>query len=281
MQVALNKELKENLELINELENKRIKLLNKLFITGGSFSLVFLFGVFKLVENPTIISRVTPLLFLFFIYIFIILSLKFGIKNSFIKELNETIFKAIGIKDIKFSRDSRKLKKVVLNFSKSNSGFLITNDEFSGILSDVKFKICDGELWFGTVKFKGKIFNARLKKEFDSKVLITNLGIISAKNLEEIKLDSVKFSQNFKVFSSDLTKAFYILNPVFIERLESLVGDKKADILLYKDEILIILDNKIDSLEPNLFKKITSLNTQEFTDQIQSFEKLIKFLRLS
>lgn len=267
--------------IINELENKRIKLLNKLFITGGSFSLVFLFGVFKLVENPTIISRVTPLLFLFFIYIFIILSLKFGIKNSFIKELNETIFKAIGIKDIKFSRDSRNLKKVVLSFSKPNSGFLITNDEFSGILSGVEFKICDGELWFGTVKFKGKIFNARLKKEFDSKVLITNLGIISAKNLEEIKLDSVKFSQNFKVFSSDLTKAFYILNPVFIERLESLVGDKKADILLYKDEILIILDNKIDSLEPNLFKKITSLDTQEFTDQIQSFEKLIKFLRLS
>lgn len=281
MQIGLNKELKENLELINELENKRKKLLNKLFITGGSFSLVFLFGVFKLVENPTISSRVTPLLFLFFIYIFVIFSLKFGIKNSFIKELNETIFKAIGIKDIKFSRDSRKLKKVVLNFSKSNSGFLITNDEFSGILSGVEFKICDGELWFGTVKFKGKIFNARLKKEFDSKVLITNLGIISANNLEEIKLDSVKFSQNFKVFSSDLTKAFYILNPVFIERLESLVGDKKADILLCKDEILIILDNKIDSLEPNLFKKITSLDTQEFTDQIQSFEKLIKFLRLS
>lgn len=99
--------------------------------------------------------------------------------------------------------------------------------------------------------------------------------------MEEIKLDSVKFSQNFKVFSSDLAKAFYILNPVFIERLESLVGDKKADILLYKDEILIILDNKIDSLEPNLFKKITSLDTQEFTDQIQSFENLIKFLRLS
>lgn len=267
--------------MINELENKRKKLLNKLFITGGSFSLVFLFGVFKLVENPTISSRVTPLLFLFFIYIFVILSLKFGIKNSFIKELNETIFKAIGIKDIKFSRNSRKLKKVVLNFSKSNSGFLIANDEFSGILSGVWFKICDGELWFGTVKFKGKIFNARLKKEFDSKVLITNLGIISAKNLKEIKLDSVKFSQNFKVFSSDLTKAFYILNPVFIERLESLVGDKKADILLFKDEILIILDNKIDSLEPNLFKKITSLDTQEFTDQIQSFEKLIKFLRLS
>lgn len=265
--------------MINELENRRKKLLNKLFITGGSFSLVFLFGVFKLVENPTISSRVTPLLF--FIYIFVIFSLKFGIKNSFIKELNETIFKAIGIKDIKFSRDSRKLKKVVLNFSKPNSGFLITNDEFSGILSDVWFKICDGELWFGTVKFKGKIFNARLKKESDSKVLITNLGIISAKNLEEIKLDSVKFSQNFKVFSSDLAKAFYILNPVFIERLESLVGDKKADILLYKDEILIILDNKIDSLEPNLFKKITSLDTQEFTDQIQSFEKLIKFLRLS
>lgn len=281
MQTGLDKELKENLELIHELENKRIKLLNKLFITGGSFSLVFLFGVFKLIENSTISSRVTPLLFLFFIYIFVILSLKFGIKNSFIKELNETIFKAIGIKDIKFSRNSRKLKKVVLNFSKPNSGFLITNDEFSGILSGVEFKICDGELWFGTVKFKGKIFNARLKKESDSKVLITNLGIISAKNLEEIKLDSVKFSQNFKVFSSDLTKAFYILNPVFIERLESLVGDKKADILLYKDEILIILDNKIDSLEPNLFKKITSLDTQEFTDQIQSFEKLIKFLRLS
>ncbi len=41
MQTGLNKELKENLELINELENRRKKLLNKLFITGGSFSLVF------------------------------------------------------------------------------------------------------------------------------------------------------------------------------------------------------------------------------------------------
>lgn len=69
MQIGLNKELKENLELINELENRRKKLLNKLFITGGSFSLVFLFGVFKLVENPTISSRVTPLLFfIFYIY---------------------------------------------------------------------------------------------------------------------------------------------------------------------------------------------------------------------
>lgn len=263
---------------IQKLEKKRKNLLLKLFMSGVGVSLFFVFGFIMLIKTGDKI--LVPLLFLVFTYIFIIYRLKFRVMNSFIQIYNETLFENSKISAIKYARNALNLKNSIKTLSDIKFGLFNLNDEFSGEMEGVKFSICDARLDLSNLNFKGKIFRANFNKNFKQITLISNLGIIKNKNLNKINIDSPKFGVEFDVFSNNLTESMYILSPSLIERLELLVGENKADILFYEDEILILLDNKIDSLEPNLFKPILEINADKFISEISNFKELIKFLKL-
>ncbi|NLK66112.1 MAG: DUF3137 domain-containing protein [Campylobacteraceae bacterium] len=263
---------------IKELEKKRKSLLRKLFISGGSVSLVFIFGFFMMIKTAD--NFIVPLLFLVGIWLFIIYGLKFSVTNSFIALYNETLFKDSGINAFKYSRNASNLINHIKNLSNIKFGKFNANDEFSGEINGVWFQICDARLDLSHLNFKGRVFKAEFNKNFENTTLISNLGVIKNDGLQKIAIDSPKFGLEFEVFSDELKESLYILNPVLLERLEILVGKNRADILLYKNEILILVDSRSDALEPNLFKPIDEINSQNFKDEFLKFKELIKFLRL-
>ena len=263
---------------ITNLEKRRKSLVLKLLISGGGVSIVFIFGFFMMIKTGK--NIITPLLFLVGIWIFIVYRLKFRISNSFIALYNETLFKDSGIDALKYSRNASNLKNSIFPLTNIKFGKFNANDEFSGEIEGVKFQICDARLDLSHINFKGRVFKAKFNKDFQNITLISNIDIIKKDELKKIAIDSPKFGLEFEVFSNALEESLYILSPVLLERLEILVGQNKADILFYKNDILILLDNKSDALEPNLFKPITKLNSQKFKDEILDFKELIKFLRL-
>ena len=75
--------------------------------------------------------------------------------------------------------------------------------------------------------FGGIIIKVQMNKHFAGKTVIGLQGNISKpnRNFEEVKLESVDFMKNRKVYATDQIEARYILTTSFIERIDSLGYD--------------------------------------------------------
>ncbi|NLY03630.1 MAG: DUF3137 domain-containing protein [Campylobacter sp.] len=272
--------------VIKNLERKRKNLIRKLIIAVGGASLVFVFGFVMLISSS---SRVIePLVLLVLFYIVILFSMKFKVVNSFVALYNEALFSQISfdIKDIKYKRNAKSIKFIFKDLLKSNLGIFHTNDEFIGIYQGVKFGFCDASMELGALNFKGKLFVAEFNKNFLTKILISNLGLLKSEGLSKIDIDNSYINENFTVFAEDITEAMYILSPNLLEKFELLTKDEsdkkmRADILFYKGRIYLAMDTKNDALEPNLFKSIKSLDASLFIKEIEKFTNFIEFLKLN
>lgn len=269
--------------MINTLEKKRKKLLKKLFIAIGSFSFVFIFGFVMLIKTSDIV--VMPLILLVLIYLVVIYSMKFKVVNSFVAEYNKVIFGEISTKfqNIGYKREPK--NGYFTHKLKPNLGKLYLNDEFNGVYNGVNFSFCDARMELGVSDFKGKIFVANFNKSFASEILITNLGILKNDDLTKFSTDNSYINENFTLLSKNLQEAMYILTPSLLEKIEQICIDKdgkslKADILFSEGKLYMALDSKKDALEPNLFKTIDILNSDDFKAEIEKFFKFIEYLKL-
>ncbi|QKF65533.1 DUF3137 domain-containing protein [Campylobacter corcagiensis] len=263
--------------ITKNLERKRKELLKKLIIATVGFGLVFIFGFVMFIKGGEF--KFIPFIFLVFIYVFVLYGLKFRVTSSFIGELNKALFDKGGFKNISYERRTK-----VENLA-PNLGKVIANDKFSGEYRGVNFSFCDVRVEFGEIDFKGKVFEASFKKPFKNEIFITNLGLLRAENLTKFEIDNSYINENFILYAKDLQEAMYILTPSLIEKFEALckgVNDKnlRADILFKNSKLIIVLETKTDFLEPNIFKSINNLNSNELKFEIDKFLKLIEYLNL-
>ncbi|CZE46182.1 DUF3137 domain-containing protein [Campylobacter geochelonis] len=268
------------MQLINKLEKKRKKLLLKLLIPFISLTLVVVFGFFMMIKAGVL----APLVLLVFIYIFIFYRLKFKVANSFIAFYNEAIFSQISTKfnSLKYSRNPKfSMEKFEPLFAKK-VGFFNANDEIRGEFGGVWFSFCDGRLDFSEIGFKGKLFIAEFNKIFLSKVVLRNSGLFDVGKLKMLKTDNVLINKSYEIYCENEIEAMYILSPNLLEKLLVLTdnGAIKADVMFDTNHIYLAVNSQKDSLEPNLFKPINSLETDEFIKEIKSFFELISYLSL-
>lgn len=267
--------------MVNVLENKRKKLLQKLIIAVGSFSFVFIFGFFMLIRTGERI--VVPLIFLVFIYLVVIYSMKFRVINSFVAEYNSALFSDISGKfeSVKYIRNPKNMEFKL----KPNLGKIYLNDNFSGIYNGVEFSFCDARIELGVSSFKGKVFKAGFNKRFSSDIFISNLDVLESENLAKFEIDNAYINENFTLYADDIQEAMYILTPSLLEKFEMLCKDRdgksiRADILFSDSTLYIALDTKKDALEPNLFKPILVKDASELKFELERYFELIEYLNL-
>lgn len=78
-------------------------------------------------------------------------------------------------------------------------------------------------------------------------------------NTKKVKFESIKFNEEFEVFSSDEQFAFYIVTPVFMESLKMLKEaiDGQLTVGFINGKLHIAVDSRNDQFEHSIFVPIT------------------------
>lgn len=149
----------------------------------------------------------------------------------------------------------------------------------------------EGDTYYVTI-FRGRFMIFEFPKKFDFRMMI--LGRRNAvvrnsgqyiKKFRKIETESSKFNKTFSVYAEDGVEAFYILDPAFIEKIQS-IGDRhqnKVQFYFFGNKLFVGLNDGNDSFEPP--KPSSRINEKEEIKKVaEEIEVVIDFvnkLRLS
>ncbi len=167
-----------------------------------------------------------------------------------------------------------------------------TEDLLSGSIHDVKFKCADihiqqrrrsNKRTYYVTTFKGRFYEFDFPKQFNSNVFLLQPGQYRPfSGFEKVKLESIDFNSEFKIYTNNEHDTFYLLTPQLMERL--LVLDKK-----YRDKIgfsflysklYIAIDSRQDAFDVMHFGDITNEHIENAVQEIENIIEFVEFLRL-
>ncbi len=114
--------------------------------------------------------------------------------------------------------------------------------------------------------FYGKWLVFEFNKRFKYNVQVREKGFKNAKvdsnyseyGYEKVEMENVTFNRRFNIYTEKEHDAFYLLTPHMMERIMNLNDKIKGDMLMcfIDNELHIGLNNRSDSVEPNILKSI-------------------------
>lgn len=214
-------------------------------------------------------------------------------KNKYLKELIESSFdkaeyfpnKGVDIKEIYSSDLVKKADRYHLE------------DLIKGEYEGVSFQTCDVKLEERHVRrtkngtqvyyvtyFLGRYFSFDFPKDFKSKILVTEgMPSVFGKNYKKIELESVEFNKKFKTYTKDEHDAFYVLTPHLMESILNLEKQNPGTVGLsfIGNKLTIMLDNRINTFELKLSKKIDESAVESLKKDLEVIKKIVHELRLN
>lgn len=167
-----------------------------------------------------------------------------------------------------------------------------SEDMISGEFEGVKFRSSDvvlkdirryGKTTTIVTVFKGRVYEFEFNKRFKSNLLLIQPGKFRIFGpWRKIKMESIKFNSELKVYAENDHEAFYILTPHFMEKL--LYLDKK-----YRDKInFSFINNKLyiavnsgrDTFDLSLFMEFEDDILEDFMYEFQDMKEFIIELKL-
>ncbi|WP_172197416.1 DUF3137 domain-containing protein [Campylobacter sp. RM16188] len=173
------------------------------------------------------------------------------------------------------------------------------NDLVSGEIDGVKFGFSDLNLigkdsFFNPVTmeqesvevrfFKGLFFVASFNKKIESKTFVLSGGKPDEPSAKEIIVDNAEFNELFKVYTTDIQNAMYILTPALMESIVKLAKNMRVPIGIsfVEDKIYIKINRGIDSFEPDIHQSIVSKNLDKrIAADLNSLFNIIRILKLN
>ena len=117
------------------------------------------------------------------------------------------------------------------------------------------------------------------------KVLNNKAGQFFNLNNDKLKLEDIKFSKRFNVYSKDKAEGRSLVTPAFMERFNNLTtafGTNKAKCSFFEDKIMFAISTNKNLFElGNLFTSLKNpKNLQEFFDELNSIVKMVEYFKL-
>lgn len=214
-------------------------------------------------------------------------------KAYFIEKTLKSVFT-----DIRYDHGYGIDRNVLAETGMVNTGNLYSSNDFTiGKYKDVAFEQADvkiqeehtdsdGDTYYVTT-FCGRFmmfefpkkFNFRLEligKKFGASATRINRSDKTKLKTQEIKTESVEFNKLFKIIAEDGFEAYYILDPAFMEKIQSIAELYNHKVLFgfFDNKLLVGLNDGNDSFEPpkNLSKPI---NEQEELAKVKGEIKVI------
>lgn len=132
--------------------------------------------------------------------------------------------------------------------------------------------------------FRGRFYEFEFFKDFRSNVFLLQPGQYRPfTNFTKMKLESIAFNSEYKIYTNNEHDVFYLLTPHLMEKL--LVLDRK-----YQDKIgfsfldsklYIAIDNRIDTFDVKDFGDITQSDVDLAIKEIENIIEFVEFLNLT
>lgn len=178
-----------------------------------------------------------------------------------------------------------------------------SNDYVSGLYKDIKFEQSDvlirereeetdsdgntRTVW--KTIFEGRYMIFDFNKEFKSNVKVVTKRFEAnrfswGKKMSNVKMEDVEFNKMFAIFAENDHEAFYILTPIFMEKMKNIYNKLKTPIMFcfLNNKLHIAIDNRDDSFEWNVLKPIDENKiSEEITKDIELITNFVDDLDLN
>jgi len=180
----------------------------------------------------------------------------------------------------------------------TNSGLLHHQDRYksedliTGSHEGVNFRCCDvkqedvrsnGKSTTVVTVFQGRFYEFDFPKEFKANLLLLQpYNFRPFSGLTRVKMESVKFNSELKVYAKDEHEAFFILTPQFMEQLLMLDSkyNNKISFSLQNKKLYIALDSRKDYFDIKPFRTVDSSIISEYREELNDIKEFIKVLQL-
>jgi len=167
-----------------------------------------------------------------------------------------------------------------------------SEDLISGSFEGVNFRSADvhqqdvrrhGKTTTIVTVFKGRVYEFDFFKNFKYNLLLLQPGKYRPfDNFKKIKLESIQFNSEFKIYAKNEHEAFYILTPHFMEKLLVLDYEYYDKIYFsFKDnKLYIAIDNRIDNFDIRPFRSLDESVIDEYVNEFNIIKDFITYLKL-
>ncbi len=168
-----------------------------------------------------------------------------------------------------------------------------TEDLITGSIEDVKFRCADvhvqdvrrsGKRTTVVTTFQGRFYEFDFPKNFKSNVFLLQPGQFRPfSGFKKMKLESIKFNSEFKIYSNNEHDTFYILTPQLMERLLKLDSKyrDKIGFSFKNSKLFIAIDSRVDAFDVMGLGDITSYDIDLAVKEIENIIEFVHFLRLN
>jgi hypothetical protein len=131
--------------------------------------------------------------------------------------------------------------------------------------------------------FQGRFYEFDFPKKFKSNlILVQPYNYRPFSKLKKVKMESVKFNSEMKVYAESEHEAFYILTPQFMERL-IFMDNKYLDKISFSfldNKLSIAIDSRKDYFDIKAFKTVNKSIISEYNVELNDIKAFIKVLQL-
>ena len=168
-----------------------------------------------------------------------------------------------------------------------------TEDLLVGKIENVDFRCADvhiqdvrgsGKNRRVVTTFKGRFYEFEFFKHFKSNVFLLQPGQYRPfTSFEKVKLESVNFNSEFKIYTNNAHDVFYLLTPQLMEKL--LVLDRKyydkIGFSFLNSKLYIAIDNREDTFDVTGLGDITQSDIDKAIVEIENIMEFVEFLNLT
>jgi hypothetical protein len=177
-----------------------------------------------------------------------------------------------------------------------------TNDYIKGSYKNVEFERADIKIQHHTSNgkrsrtvtyFNGRWLILEFNKNFHFDLQIIGKGFsYTQKNnsfftsekhrRHKIKMEDIRFNENFDVYAQNEHEAFYILTPQFMDTLKNMYNYMDGNFMLgfVDDKLHVAIHTRKDAMEPSLFSSVMEPNLEEVQREINTIIHIIDRLNL-
>lgn len=178
------------------------------------------------------------------------------------------------------------------------SGLLFNRDRFasedmiSGKFDGVNFRCSDvlqsevrksGKHTVVVTVFQGRFYEFDFPKTFKSKLLLLQpYNYRPFSDFKKVKMESIKFNTEMKVYAESEHEAFYLLTPHFMEKL-LYMDNKYLDKISFsflENRLSIAIDSRKDYFDIKAFKTVNKSIVSEYRNELNDIKEFIKILSL-
>jgi len=179
------------------------------------------------------------------------------------------------------------------------SGLLYNRDRYksedmiSGNFEGVNFRSSDveqkevrrsGKHTTVVTVFQGRFYEFDFPKQFKANLLLLQpFNFRPFSGLKKIKMESIKFNSELKVYAGSEHEAFYILTPNFMEKLLFL-DNKYLDKISFSfldNKLSMAIDSRKDYFDIKPFRTVNKTIVSEYREELNDIKEFIKVLQLN